>query len=61
MILILPRFTKSPPYFDLSIPYRPRTGRKSFGNIISKAFCYETSGIRTPDNLIKSQVLYQLS
>ena len=22
---------------------------------------YETSGIRTPDNLIKSQVLYQLS
>ena len=23
--------------------------------------CNETSGIRTPDNLIKSQVLYQLS
>ena len=28
---------------------------------ISQKFQSEASGIRTPDNLIKSQVLYQLS
>ena len=29
--------------------------------IFKAFFLYETRGIRTPDNLIKSQVLYQLS
>ena len=35
--------------------------RKKTSVKISQKFQSEASGIRTPDNLIKSQVLYQLS
>ena len=35
--------------------------KKNLKNWDSKFIFHEASGIRTPDNLIKSQVLYQLS
>ena len=36
-------------------------GIKEKHRFLKPVLLYETSGIRTPDNLIKSQVLYRLS
>ena len=43
-----------------SLLLAPISLKNEIGKILSRFF-NETRGIRTPDNLIKSQVLYQLS
>ena len=43
-----------------SLLLAPISQKNEIGKILSRFF-NETRGIRTPDNLIKSQVLYQLS
>ena len=58
----IPRSTGpcAPPDNTLSGLLAPISLKNEIGKILSRFF-NETRGIRTPDNLIKSQVLYQLS
>ncbi len=57
-ILPYTTFNSKLPYADLCI--KKRISHNSCGKPVL-SFCNEASGIRTPDNLIKSQVLYRLS
>ena len=57
-ILPYTTFNSKLPYAGLCI--KKRISHNSCGKPVL-SFCNEVSGIRTPDNLIKSQVLYRLS